>query len=161
MRWTGLREPRRAIWHSATQKRTAEPVSSGTSEMKALPPSCAPDRRSRVRFPLDLAFSYRTLDRQFRYGTGRTLNISSTGVLAESPDLVATGTTVELTVEWPAQLHGWIPIYLVMTGRVVRCEASLFAVAAHRLQLVPGHPADAPGAPVRSRPRGESSSSIT
>jgi hypothetical protein len=115
------------------------------SQLSALPQSLATDRRSRVRFALDLAFSCRTLDRQFRYGTGRTLNISSTGMLLESSDLFTPGTSVELTAEWPVLLHRWIPLYLVMTGCVVRCEVSRFAVAAHRLQIVAGHPSDVPG----------------
>ena len=103
----------------------SQPSAEGTdppdahSQLKALPQSFATDRRSRVRFPLDLAFSYRTLDRRSRYGAGHTLNISSTGVLVESRNLVTPGTTVELTAEWLALLDGWIPLYLVMTGTVV------------------------------------------
>jgi hypothetical protein len=93
------------------------------------------DRRSRYRFPLGLKFSYRTLDRRPRFGTGRTLNISSTGLLAESCDLFTVGITVELTMEWPVRLHGWIPLHLVMIGSIVRCELPRFAVASSQLRL--------------------------
>jgi hypothetical protein len=129
--------------------------SHSSTQDTGLPVAPAAERRSRVRFPLELALRYRTLDRRVCYGSGRTLNISSTGILAESPDLFTPGTTVELTADWPVQLHDWIPLHLVMTGSIVRCESSRFAVAADRLRLVPGHPADAPdvaGRILRTRP---------
>jgi len=106
------------------------------------------DRRSRLRFPLNLAFSYRTLTRKSRSGAGRVLNISSSGVLAECPDPFTVGTTVELTMEWPVRMHGWIPIHLVMIGSIVRCEASGFALEASQLRLGKRRPSVASGVPV-------------
>jgi len=106
------------------------------------------DRRSRVRFPIVLAFSYRTLDRKSHSGVGRILNISSTGALAECRDPFTAGTTVELTMEWPARLHGWIPLQLIMVGSIVRCEVSRFAVAARQLRLGPERPTFARDFPV-------------
>jgi hypothetical protein len=116
------------------------------------PPSPSTDRRSRVRFPLDLAFSCRTLERRVRYGAGRTVNISSAGILVESPDTFAPGTSVELTAEWPVRLQGWIPLQLVVTGSVVRCELCRFAMTADRIRLIPGHPDDAPQTDLPSNP---------
>lgn len=96
------------------------------------------DRRARVRFPVDLPFSYRTLDPTRRSGTGRILNLSSCGLLAACRDHLTVDTTVELTIEWPARLHGGIPLHLIVTGSIVRCETFGFAVAScqHRFQLV-------------------------
>lgn len=95
------------------------------------------DRRTSSRFPLELAFSYRTLARKARAGVGRILNISSMGALAECNDPFTVGTVVELTMEWPVRQQGWIPLYLVMTGSIIRCEVSRFVVAAIRVQLRP------------------------
>jgi len=96
-----------------------------------------PDRRSRVRFPMDLPFCYRTLDRNIRSGAGRVLNVSSRGVLAACAHQLTAGTTVELTMEWPAQLDGRVPLHLVMLGTIVRCEVAGFAVAAFQYRFQP------------------------
>jgi hypothetical protein len=96
------------------------------------------ERRARVRFPVSLPFFYRTVDRRVaRCGVGRILNISSAGVLAASRDQFNVDTTVELTIEWPVRLDGWIPIHLVLIGSIVRCELSRFAVAAEQVRLRP------------------------
>jgi hypothetical protein len=107
------------------------------------------DQRSRFRFPIVLALSYRTLERKTHSGTGRTVNISSTGLLAECSDPFIAGITVKLTMQWPARLHGMIPLHLVMIGSIVRCETSRFAVAASQLRLVPGRLSLVPDLPMR------------
>jgi hypothetical protein len=74
------------------------------------------ERRSRVRFPIRLPLVYRTLDRTFRSGRGRTLNISSAGLLVEARcDHLALGTTVEISIAWPARTQGQKPLFLVMS----------------------------------------------
>ena len=109
----------------------------------------AADRRSRTRFSPDLAFTYRTLERRSRSGAGRVMNISSSGVLAACHDPLTVGTKVELTMEWPARLNGWIPLRLVMIGSIVRCEVSCFAVEASQLRLEPKRQSVVTDAPVR------------
>ena len=87
---------------------------------------------------MDLAFSYRTLDRTGRRGAGRTLNISSTGILAAACcDRLTVGARVEITIEWPVRFDGHIPLQLVMIGSIVRCEPDRFAVAYSQLRLGP------------------------
>jgi hypothetical protein len=87
------------------------------------------ERRSRIRFPVDLPFCYRSLNPTLFSGEGSVLNMSSHGALVVCRHQLTAGTMVELTIQWPARLDGWIPLQLVIVGRIVRCEISGFAVA--------------------------------
>jgi hypothetical protein len=136
------------------QRQSAVILTESTAEPKREPedtsPEVAEDRRARVRYPIEMPFSYRTLDRTFRRGVGRILNISSRGILAECTDKLSADTSVELTIEWPLRLDGAIPLHLVIAGTIVRCEKSRFAVAAsqHRLLRADRHPAATTGGPI-------------
>jgi len=99
----------------------------------------------KARYSIDLPLSYHTLGRTLRSGEGRVVNIGSHDVTVACLHELTAGSLVELTIEWPARLHGRIPIRLIMIGRVVRCEVSGFAVAScqHRFMLAGGtSPAD-------------------
>jgi hypothetical protein len=61
-------------------------------------------------------------------GTGRVVNMSSSGVLFTSPDLVPPGRSMELSISWPAQLNAKCGLRLVARGVVVRCENGKIAV---------------------------------
>lgn len=101
--------------------------------MKIMPRPVPVERRSRVRFPLDLRVRYRTLGRgEPITGEGWVLNVSSGGVLVAYRDEIRAGTPMELNIEWPSLLDGRVPLQLVMLGRVVRCELSGLAVALSR-----------------------------
>lgn len=52
--------------------------------------------------------------------TGKTVNISSSGVLFTSEHLLLPGRSVELSIDWPAQLNNKCALKLVARGRVVR-----------------------------------------
>jgi hypothetical protein len=94
------------------------------------------ERRSRARFPFDLRVRYRTLGRTEPFsGVGRLVNMSSGGVLVAYQDRVRTGARMELNIEWPSLLDGEVPLQLVAMGKVVRCEASSFAMALGRYQF--------------------------
>lgn len=101
--------------------------------MKAMPRLVPVERRSRVRFPIELRVRYRTLGRgEPLAGVGRVVNVSSGGVLLAYQDEIRAGTPMELNIEWPSLLDGRVPLQLVMLGRVVRCELSGLAVALSR-----------------------------
>ncbi len=90
------------------------------------------DRRSRVRYPINLSVRYRTLDPIGGVvGVGQTLDLSSSGILVESPhqQKVSVGSQLEVSVEWPILLDGTTPLQLVILGRVVRSETSRFAAS--------------------------------
>jgi len=88
------------------------------------------DRRSSDRFPMDRDVRFRVMNRKTgeETGTGKTLNMSSNGVLIETEQAVLPGRRVEMTISWPAQLNNTCPLKLVARGRIVRVEGSRAAV---------------------------------
>ena len=69
-------------------------------------------------------------------GAGRTVHMSSRGLLIASEDvLVSTGTRLQLIVDWPFLLHGITPLQLVVSCRVTRCLPEEFAVKVDQYQF--------------------------
>lgn len=89
------------------------------------------DQRSRGRYPITLELQYKLLrgSRVVRIGSGRTLNISSGGVLFETDHPLPERGFVELALKWPFLLNGACGLKLVMRGRIVRNEAKVGATA--------------------------------
>lgn len=83
-----------------------------------------PDRRHSNRFPIIRDLTYRVLSRRDGGvpGEGMTINMSSSGVLFGTTYAPRTGTRLELSINWPAQLNGECALNLVMRGRVTRSE---------------------------------------
>jgi c-di-GMP-binding flagellar brake protein YcgR len=84
----------------------------------------AAERRDAKRFPIEQEVSYKILDHRAtapESGAGKTLDISSGGVLFETGQRLRPGKRVEVSVNWPAQSEG-PPLKLVAVGRVVRAE---------------------------------------
>lgn len=78
------------------------------------------ERRTKARYPLELTVHYQTLSSQPVCGTGRTLNVSSSGALIAAEHDLDEGARLKITIEWPTLLNGTTPLQLVMTGKVVR-----------------------------------------
>jgi PilZ domain-containing protein len=94
------------------------------------------ERRSKLRYPLDLAVRYQSIGpSRALAGVGRTLNLSSSGLLLESCDEVPTGARLRVTIEWPSLLNGTTPLQLVTVGRVVRQDNCNFAVVFEHYQF--------------------------
>ena len=51
---------------------------------------------------------------------GKTVNISSSGVLFTTKHVLIPGRRVEVSIDWPAQLNNSCALKLVARGRVVR-----------------------------------------
>jgi hypothetical protein len=106
--------------------------------LTALPASAASptqlDRNLRLhrRYPIALELQYKLLNkgRVERHGFGRTVNISSGGVLFEADELLPDSSSIELALSWPFLLDGVVTLKLVMSGRIVRTEARAIAVKA-------------------------------
>jgi hypothetical protein len=84
----------------------------------------AVDRRASRRFTIEQEVLYKILDHRVatpESGSGRTLDISSSGVLFETVQRLRSGKRVEVAVNWPANLDG-CPLKFVAVGRVVRAE---------------------------------------
>jgi hypothetical protein len=94
------------------------------------------ERRFKARYPLELNVRYHTFGKSgVIAGEGRTVNLSSSGVLVASSDKMSDGVRLKLTIEWPSLLNGTTPLQLVTFGRVVRSSDSGFAVALEHYQF--------------------------
>jgi PilZ domain len=88
------------------------------------------DRRHSDRFPIEREVRYRVLNKRSseEIGDGKTLNISSSGVLFTTEHMLLPGRRMELAISWPAQLNNKTPLKLVARGRVVRFEGGRAAM---------------------------------
>ena len=88
------------------------------------------DRRFGLRFPIDSNLEYRILrhGQVLESGAGRTVNISSSGVLFQSDARIAPGATLELSISWPALIYNTAPIQLHVRGKAVRVSGRVAAV---------------------------------
>ena len=88
------------------------------------------ERRTSHRFPIERDVRYKVLSRKTstEAGIGKTVNISSSGVLFTADLSLSPGKRVEVSISWPAQLDNTCPLKLVAKGRVVRCEAGKAAL---------------------------------
>jgi hypothetical protein len=96
------------------------------------------ERRSKIRFPIQLSITYRTSVANRNggrtiNGTGHSLNISSNGMLitSESPSNqeITAGAPIQIIALWPCRLGGLVSLRLVVTGRVRRRHHSTIAVS--------------------------------
>lgn len=95
------------------------------------------DRRRNKRFPIMQEVRYRLLGGRgaAQWSTGRTLDISSNGVLFAAETPLPQGRRVELAVSWPAQLDGKCPMKLVARGKVVRCRGNDVAIEIEKYEF--------------------------
>jgi hypothetical protein len=66
---------------------------------------------------------------------GKTINISSTGVLFTTDRILFPDDRLEISISWPAKLDGIHQLKLVAKGRVKRLERGRAAVAFERYVL--------------------------
>jgi hypothetical protein len=93
------------------------------------------DRRLSSRFPVHEEVKYRLLNSKIKLsGTGRTLDMSSGGILFTTEQELTPGRTVELSVNWPAKLGNCL-LKFVAVGRVVRSGPSQAAVRIQRYEF--------------------------
>lgn len=88
------------------------------------------DRRRSDRFAIEREIRYRALNKRGgeEAGEGVTVNMSSSGVLFTSPQILRPGRRIELTISWPAQLNNKCALKLVARGRIVRFDNGLAAM---------------------------------
>ncbi len=88
------------------------------------------ERRRSSRFPIEREVRYKTLNQRTETlaGNGKTLNISSSGVLFTSDHDLPVGTRLEVSISWPAQLNDRCLLNLVARGRVTRHNTGQLAL---------------------------------
>ena len=88
------------------------------------------ERRSADRFPISRDVQYKVINKRGgpEAGGGKTLNISSNGVLFTTEHCLIPGRRLEVSISWPAQLNEKCQLKLVARGRVVRCEEGVAAM---------------------------------
>ena len=102
----------------------------GTTENPILWVPGTQERRGNERFPIVRDVRYRVLTSRGvpRSGTGKTIDVSSNGVLFAAEVPLPRGRRVELSISWPAQLDGKCALKLVATGRVTRTRGTEVAI---------------------------------
>jgi hypothetical protein len=85
---------------------------------------CSTDRRASDRFLIERDLRYKVLTKKSgeESGAGRTINMSSTGILFTAEHMLLPGRRIEISVSWPAQLNNKCALRLVARGRVVRFD---------------------------------------
>jgi PilZ domain len=80
------------------------------------------ERRSKRRFVMEREIRFRVLDQDkiIAAGSGKTFNLSSSGVAFATEHEVPAGSFVELSIAWPALLENRCPLQLIGFGRVLR-----------------------------------------
>jgi hypothetical protein len=88
------------------------------------------ERRRSSRFPIEREVRYKTLSQRSEViqGSGKTLNISSSGVLFTADHDLPVGTRLEVSISWPAQLNEKCLLNLVARGRITRQESGHLAL---------------------------------
>jgi PilZ domain len=88
------------------------------------------ERRSTRRYGMQLQLRWKLVRRrrEIDAGTGRTIDMSSGGILFETGCEMAPGLNVELSIAWPVLLHNVAPMQLHVTGRIVRSSSGWAAI---------------------------------
>ena len=86
----------------------------------------------RYAISLDVQYKLRNNGEVTRFGTGKTSNISSSGIFFQTGGVLPTDGEIELLMKWPFFLDGDCPLKLVVQGRIVRSDANGTAVQALR-----------------------------
>jgi hypothetical protein len=95
------------------------------------------DRRGADRFPIEREVRYKILNRKSvdEVGSGKTINMSSNGVLFSTEQHLLPGKRLEISISWPAQLDSKVSLKLVARGRVVRSEEGRAAIEIHQYEF--------------------------
>jgi hypothetical protein len=88
------------------------------------------ERRATERYAIqrDVRWKLRSKRTREAPAAGRTVNISSTGVLFTTSAYAIPGTVVEVAISWPVPMDAEGELQLIARGRLIRCNDGLAAV---------------------------------
>jgi hypothetical protein len=101
-------------------------------------PSDQPDRRGAERFSIELTVFYRLIPSRKGdevYGYGRTVNISSSGVLFTTEQLLPPRCSPDLYIDWPVKLDDKHALTFLARGSIVRSGPSFAALEIRRYEF--------------------------
>ena len=89
-----------------------------------------PERRRSIRFPVNLEVQYSVVGHPgpAENGSGRTIDISSSGLSFTADRPLSIGQKLELSIDWPVPLDGGIQLQIVTSGVVVRTDGAVTAL---------------------------------
>ena len=92
------------------------------------------DRRASVRVPLNLELRYSVVGhrRPVETGSGRTIDMSSSGLSFTADRPLSIGQKLDLSIDWPVLLDGDVQLQLVVSGVVVRTTKAVTALRIER-----------------------------
>ena len=92
------------------------------------------DSRSSVRVPIDLEVRYRVVRRRrsVEIGSGRTIDMSSSGLSFTADTPLSIGQTLDVSIDWPVLLDGGVQLQIVVSGVVVRTTGAVTAIRIER-----------------------------
>lgn len=103
------------------------------------------ERRSDRRYDIALNVRWKLIRRRrvLDSGIGKTVDVSSGGLMFETDRELPSGLNIELSISWPVLLHNVAPLQLVVAGRVVRTVGQRVGVrmTQHEFRTV-GSPAE-------------------
>ena len=110
----------------------ADLVPSGAQSSKA-----PLDRRLNRRFPVQQEIRYHLAQSRSvePMRIGRTLDVSSRGILFTTTGPLPVGRLVEIAMHWPAPLNGGCPLQLVASGHVLRSDGKIAAMRIQRYEF--------------------------
>jgi len=90
----------------------------------------AGDRRRDKRYEISLDVRWKLIRRRkvLDNGVGRTMDLSSGGMLIDAGRPLPVGLNLELSITWPVLLHNTAPLQLVVSGRIVRARGTHAAI---------------------------------
>jgi hypothetical protein len=104
------------------------------------------NRRFDRRYDLQLELQWKLIRRRrvLDIGTGRSLDLSSSGILFDAGRCLPVGFNVELAISWPVLLDKVAPLKLVVSGRIVRSDGGRAAIriVQHEFRAVGIHARD-------------------
>ena len=92
------------------------------------------DSRSSARVPIDLEVRYRVVRHRgaARNGSGRTIDISNSGLSFTADTPLSIGQTLDVSIDWPVLLDGGVQLQIVASGVVVRTSGAVTAIRIER-----------------------------
>jgi hypothetical protein len=92
------------------------------------------ERRRGIRFPMDMDVRYSVVGnrRPAEIGSGRTIDMSSSGLSFTADTPLSIGQGLEVSIDWPVLLDGGVQLQIVASGVVVRTTGAVTAIRIER-----------------------------